>query len=132
MPHPFELAHDPIEINQGETPKITGQLVDHSGAALTLAQLGTLTLTLYAYDLGIKGILNNRRTQDVLNANNVTVDANGAFTWQLAQDDSGIANPNMATREREVHIARFDFTWGSSPVKKHSAFFEFRVLKTEL
>lgn len=85
----------------------TATLVDETGAVVPGTSLLTLTLTLYDKTTG--GILNSRNAQNVLNANGVTIDANGLVSWTIAPADSLIITN---TNDVETHIALFQATWG--------------------
>ena len=93
-------------------------LVDENGSPVPVAQLTTLTLTLYNADVAepspaTGNIINSRNAQNVLNVNNVTVDSGGNVAWSVQDVDNIIVDQTKAT---ELHIARFDFTYGT-PVK---------------
>jgi hypothetical protein len=91
-------------------------LVDEGGAIPTLA---TLTLTLFNAEVAepspaTGNIINSRDAQNVLNLNNVTYsNTTGECIWQIQVADTPIVD---ATKGSELHIARFDFTYGS-PVR---------------
>ena len=76
-----------------------------------------LTLTLTYYDVATGTVLNGRTAQNVLDANNVTVDAvNGLVTWTFQPADWAIVDPKLPAMHYERHRALFQWTW-SSPVK---------------
>lgn len=86
----------------------SAQLLDQDGVAIPAASLVTLTLTLSVKDTG--DIINSRSAQNVLNTNNVTVDASGNLVWTVQPADHAV----VATgRKVERHRAVFDFTWSS-------------------
>lgn len=97
-------------------------IVDREGVAVPAANLTTAELTLFDWETGAgftgespkPGIINNRDAQDVLNTNNVAIDADGHVIWSLQPDDNIIVNPR---RQIERHRAVFRFTWptGSFP-----------------
>jgi len=101
------------------TAKYTANLVDSDGAAIALADITTLTLTLY--DVGTveetgAGIINSRDSQDVLNKEGVTVSAAGALTWIMSPADNPIVTD---TNRGEKHIALFTWTYSSGRTGRH-------------
>lgn len=84
-------------------------LVDELGVAVPASALTTATLTLSMIPTGT--IVNNRNGQNVLNANNVTIDGQGVVTWAVQPADMAILDD---TRRLEVHRALFIFTWGQN------------------
>lgn len=91
-------------------------------AVLTLAQILTLTLTLYDETTG--AIVHARDHQNVLNASDVVVASNGTITWALQADDNQLLDPSL-TWER--HVALWEWTYGS-PAIPGSAEMIFRVM----
>lgn len=92
--------------NERTSPIYTGTLTDSVGDAVPLAAISTLTLTLFDQQTG--QILNSRDSQDVKNANNVTVAAtSGLLTWQLQPADTAIIDGAKAV---ERHLALFTWT----------------------
>lgn len=88
------------------------------------ASLATMTLTLYS--LHSQAVINARNAQNVLNANNVTIDANGVLTWEVQPADNPILDDTLAV---ERHRALFAWTWGGgSKAGKHEVDFEVRNL----
>ena len=74
------------------------------------SDLLTLTLTLY----GPGGtVINSRAAQNALNANNVTIDANGLVTW-LSQPADNVIQGNVPVGHVERHYALFQWTTDSS------------------
>ena len=97
------------EVREKTTPKYTATITDDNGNALPAASLTTLTLTLYRIDAtGATQIINSRNAQNVLNANNVTIDANGLLTWAVQILDTTLGD---ATLPFERHIALWTWTW---------------------
>ncbi len=94
-------------VNEHAIAKYTAVIKDEADVAIAAASLSTLTLTLY--DLKGATIINSRAAQNVLNANNVTVDSSGNLVWTLQPAD----NPIIASGELESHIALFEYTWSS-------------------
>lgn len=93
--------------------KCTGQytaiLVNNDGVTpLPGGTLSTLVLTLYAIKAdGTDGVVNGRNAQNVLNANNVTVDGAGLLTWAIQIGDTTL----IEAIPFERHIALFEWTW---------------------
>jgi len=105
-------ANSPISIPdfdvlEDTTPILTAQLKDSDGTNLTLANLNTITLTLYIPKTGL--IVNLRDAQDVKNANDVVISAAGLLTWTVQPEDTEILIAD-ADNEREIHRALFEFT----------------------
>lgn len=89
------------EIAEGGSALLTATLLDEAGAAVPLASLGTLTLTLY--DESSDAIINLRDGTNIKNANGGTVHAtDGSFSLLLGPDDNPITDP---TKRAERHIA---------------------------
>lgn len=82
-----------------------GTLVDETGTGFG----GVVSLTLTLYDKVSLDIINTRNAQNVLNANQVTLDvATGALRWDLLPLDNPILNDALT---REVHVALFVAKW---------------------
>jgi len=93
------------------TPKITAVIEDEAGTPVPGTSLLTLTLTLYSTsDSPAYAIINDRSDQDVLNAEGVTVDAEGNLAWQTASADTAIQDSVL---EKETHRAVFKWTYAS-------------------
>lgn len=97
-----------FDVIERTTVRYTAKLVDDQGNAIPASSLTTMTLTVYDKKTG--NILNSRDDQNVLNANNVTIDVNGAFEWIIQPADLAIVNTNLAN---ESHIALFEWSWNS-------------------
>ena len=97
---------------------IEGDIVDLEAVPVPAASLTSATLTFY--DLcthvpgSLTGIINGRSVQNVLNANQVTIDSSGHFIWSLQPADNSIVT---LRRQVERHRALFVFGWaqGSFP-----------------
>ena len=113
-------------IDEKETGQYTASVVGNDGVTpLPGATLSTLTLTLYVIKAdGTDGIVNTRDNQNVLNANNVTVDANGLLTWAIQTADTAL----IEVIPFERHIALFQWTWPSG-AGKHEVVFIVRNLR---
>jgi hypothetical protein len=88
------------------------QLQDPTGAGVPASTLLTLALTLY--DLATGTVINGRSQQNVLNANNVTVDASGNLVWAIQGADNSIVTASLAI---ETHIALFEASWATGECK---------------
>lgn len=95
-------------VKQGSTFKFSAVLKDETDTAIPAASLATLKLTFYDYATGV--IINNRTDQNVLNANNVTVDSSGNLAWIALPDDSPIMTVSLPV---ELHVAQFKWTYGT-------------------
>lgn len=94
-------------VRERSSGRVTAVLQDETGAVIPSSSLSTLTLTLY--DVATNTILNSRDAQNVLNANNVTVDGSGNLTWTVQPADHAVVSTKPRARER--HRGVFDFTW---------------------
>lgn len=102
-------------LKEKTTHVYTATIKDENGTVVPAASLTTLTLTLYAKQSGT--IINSRSAQNILNANNVTVNSSGVLTWTMQPDDNAIVNSALLT---ESHIALFEWTYSSgSKYGKH-------------
>lgn len=96
-------------IMEGTTPKITATIQDENDAVIDVADLNTVTLTLYNLDDADNTIINSRNAQDVKNANNVTISSLGALVWSVQVLDTAI----VGSTETERHRAVFAWTYNS-------------------
>lgn len=114
-------------IREETTATYEADIVDESPtpAPVPAAALVSLTLTLYERKTGT--IINGRDAQNVLNANDVTVDAQGHLTWRMAAADNQHIAGNGTV---EVHVALFEYSYGS-PVKKgnHELYIQLQGVK---
>lgn len=85
------------------TLRITATLVDETGAAIPLAGLSALTLTLYNRDSTTQEIVNSVNAVSILNTGRGTVHAtSGLLTVTLEPDDNAIID---TTKDVEWHRA---------------------------
>ena len=94
-------------VDEGESAVITATLVDIGNTPIVKASLQTLTLTLRnASDLTV---INGRNAQDILDANDGAVAADGTVTIKLGPAD----NPIVGSAEYgiEDHHATMRWTW---------------------
>lgn len=93
--------------NERTSGQITFTVVDQAGAAVPLAAVSAIALSLYDRLTG--RVLNTRSRQNVLNTNNVTYHAtSGLLTWSVQPADNAIVDDRL---ELETHIAEFSLTW---------------------
>ena len=121
------MAEQPkFEVIQGANAQYTAYLKDASGAAITLANMVSLTLTLYDQSSLVQ--LNSRNAVDALNANDVTVHAtSGLLTWDIQPADNTIYDSNLVAGRSEVHVAKFVLTYDTDKVAIKE--FEISVIK---
>src|SRR5262245_59212592 len=103
--------------------KYTAVLKDLDGVSIPSATLNTLHLTLYS--IHSLAIINSRQAQNVLNANQVTVDANGNLAWEMLPANNAILDDSLAT---EIHRALFEWTWAGTKSGAHEVDFQVRNL----
>ncbi len=101
--------------DEHETARYTSIVKDDVGVAIPAADLTTLTLTLYQKS-DRTTIINSRDAQNILNANNVTVDSSGNLVWLMQPADNIVSDQDL---DKESHIALFQYTWNSG-VKRAS------------
>lgn len=96
--------------NEQSSGRYSATVTDESKSPLPASSLTTLMLTLYDVDTGT--IINRRDGQDVLNANDVTVDGDGNLIWSMKAEDSIIVDADAhPVGEKEKHIALFRWTY---------------------
>lgn len=116
-----------FSVKEKSTVKYTATIKDETGAAIPAANLSSLVLTLWNMSDPLKAVINSRSAQNVLNANNVTVDSNGLVTWTMQPADNAI---QITTNRVERHRALFVFTWASG-AKQGAHEVDFDVLNIE-
>lgn len=101
-------------INEKSTGIYTATIVGNDGVtALPAATLLSIILTLYVIKAdGTFSLI--RTSQNVLNANNVTITAAGLLTWAIQVADTTLV---VATVPFERHVALFQWTWASGAGK---------------
>jgi hypothetical protein len=111
MPTPQMLSETLLE---GTTGIYSFELVDEEGEGIDSSFLTTLTLTLY--DVDTHQVVNTRSNQDILNANNGTVETTPGspvtttVTFNIQPEDTPILNQN---RLKEARVLSFRWTWDS-------------------
>lgn len=104
-----------LTIAERGTGKLTGTLTDEAGAPVSVANVQTLTLTLYERESGSLVNPGGRPAgQDIKNANGGTLDTSGAFALVLSDLDHAILD---TTRAYELHYAlvQWTLTGGAKP-----------------
>lgn len=110
-------------ITEKTTARLTGQLLDETGAGVPASSLTTLKLTLYDKLTGT--VINSRDQQDVLNTNDVTIDNSGNLVWTMKPADNVILDDTLNV---ETHVALFEATWSSSKAANMELEFQVRNL----
>lgn len=93
---------------EGKTAKITAVIEDEDGTGIDVANLGTVTLTLF--NDRSKAIINSRNQTDIKNAGPGTIDSSGNLTLTLTADDMAIL---VASNDAERHVAFIEWTYSS-------------------
>ncbi len=109
-----------FEILEDSAFPLTAQLKDTDDTDLALTDIETIVLTLYLTRGGESApagtIINGRDAEDIKNANEVTISASGALTWDVQPEDTAIINDeievcdNVMKNNREVHRALIEWT----------------------
>lgn len=95
--------------------RYTTTLKDIAGAVVPSTDLSTFTLTWYSLH-GAQAVVNSRDGQNILNANNVTLDGSGNLVWNLQPADTQILDSTLAF---EWHRALFAWTKTGGEQGKH-------------
>lgn len=99
------------QFREGSTPILHLQLYKQDNGRVTkklsLAELSTLTLTYFNQSTG--STINSRSSQNVKNANDVTVTANCEIIWKLTSSDTTCADTTLEDDKLEHHIALFEW-----------------------
>jgi hypothetical protein len=111
-------------IDEEESGRYTAIVVGNDGVTpLPAATLVTLTLTLYVIKQdGTDQVIRNQ--QNILNANNVTVDAAGLLIWTVQPTDTTL----VEAIPFEDHWALFEWTWADG-AGKHQVILRVRNLR---
>ena len=110
-------------VRERSSGRYTCSIKDETEVAIPASSIATLTLTLY--DVATGTILNARDAQDVLNANNVTIDSNGNLIWLVQPADHAVVSTRPNTIER--HRGVFRYTWVDGVTKSDWHAVEFLV-----
>lgn len=98
-------------------------IVDEVDVAVPATDLASMTLTYY--DLDTLEIINLRNAQNVLNANNVSIDLVGHVIWSLQVEDSILIDTR---KELEQHVILFHWVTLNGVVGRHEVQFPVRNL----
>lgn len=100
-------------IDAGATGVFAGTVKDPDGVAIPLANITSATLTLT--DAASGSTVNSRSNQNVLNLNNVTIDATtGALVWAIQVGDTTLLS---ALADFEEHVATFTIAFNPNSQK---------------
>lgn len=103
---------------EGATGKYTATLKDEDGTVIPSANVNTLTLTLI--DKATRQVVNSREAQDVLNTNNVTLNAtSGLLTWSIQQGDTVLVKGSGVNADKQDKIARFECVFNTTKKVVH-------------
>lgn len=102
------MAHPIFDVSQDCSGKYSFTVVGADNVAVPDTDIDQLLLTLY--DTTDETIINGRDQQNVLNANDVTMDCAGNVEWSYGPLDM----PRLHdTRTPEKHTALFKIVWNS-------------------
>ncbi len=91
-----------LQVNELTTARYQTTLLDEAGDGILSGSFVSLSLTLYNLETG--AVINSRNSQNVLNANNVTISGSGLLTWTLQPNDNSI----IGSEKTEHHKAMFE------------------------
>jgi hypothetical protein len=114
------MADIAFTVKERTTRKFTAVIQDENGTAIPVANLTTVTLTLYEKRAGT--IINSRNAQDVKNLNGVTIDSGGNLTWIMDPLDNAIIAAT-GTPTQEDHVALFVWTYPSGKRGQYEVLF---------
>ena len=86
---------------------ITATFKDELGVAIPNTDFTAINMTLFLLSDPTQ-IVNARDNQNVLNANNCTVDANGLFSWNVQPGDRAMISTTVS---EEIHRAEIRYKW---------------------
>jgi hypothetical protein len=98
-------------LHEGETAKVSATVTDEAGATQTSVDALTVTL----YDEATGDVINSRDAQSLDGENNGTF-TSGALVWEMQPADNAITD---AAKDHEVHVALFEWTFGTTKKGKH-------------
>jgi len=98
----------PDVINEGSTAAFFAVLKDPLGNLLPLSVVDSIALTLF--DVASGAIVNGRNSQDIKNANDVTVNESAVLHWQMQIEDTSILDGDA---EYETHRGEFIVNYNS-------------------
>lgn len=122
-----------FEVNEHSSAEYSADLKDQDGNPVGVANLTLARLTLYDRDTDT--VLNERDDQDILNANDVTIEdvtAGSTITrtrlvWALQPEDNVVIR--QARLSGEPHLALFSFEWAGGGHHHHQATIYVRPLQ---
>lgn len=97
-----------FEVNEKTSSRLTGIFKDETGAVVGSSGMVSIAATLTDKVTG--AVINSRSSQDVLNANGGTLDADGNFVLTFAPGDHEIQNQAL---DYEVHVLLLDWVFAS-------------------
>ena len=102
------------------TPVLTLTLQDEAGAAVPLADMVSITLTLYSKNT--RAVVNSRDAVNVMNSGIGTYHAtSGLLTLSFTADDTALLVQGTAP---DAHVAALTYTWsGGAKVGRHEVEF---------
>ena len=104
----LDIRDNVVTVDAGESSNIVVQFTDN-GVAIIKNNLASLKVTLF--DKVTSTLINARNLQDVLDANDGVVAADGTLTLRLGPSDNIIVGTDLPDEFLEDHIARFTWTW---------------------
>ena len=97
-----------VVVQEGESCNLVFTPTDIVGAAILKANLVTLTITVF--DLTTSAVVNSRNAQNVIDANNGTVDTAGVLTMRLQPADTVIVG-TVADGAKQVRSVQLVWTF---------------------
>lgn len=92
-----------IEFNELAAGTFTATVLAPNGVdPLPASQITAFTITLYDSETGT--IINSRDSQNILNANDVTIDEDGHLTWLIQAEDNIIVDDHLETEDHIVDL----------------------------
>ncbi len=93
---------------EGKTAKITAVIKDEDGIGIDVANLDTVTLTLF--NDRSKAIINSRNQSNIKNTGGGTIDSSGNLTLVLGAADMAIL---ATSNDAERHVAFIEWTYSA-------------------
>jgi hypothetical protein len=116
MPGLSESYH---EAHEDQSAAVTCTVLDENDAAVALAAMDSIKMTLYAVDSN--EVINSRSAQDVKNTNNCTYHAtSGLFTWTMQTADNDIKDTKVDAADPERHRAVVRFVFSTTKAFTHT------------
>jgi hypothetical protein len=112
-----------LVIKERTTGTVSFTLKNEADVAISLSAILTAAVTMK--DVASDTVVNGWDERDILNANGVTIDANGTVTWPLEQLDTALVVPTSTNEIRRVLV---DFTYTAGALtKRHYDDFEILI-----